>query len=277
MRKIIFLLLMPYICGTIDKPNFLPLVKYRISTAPITPRQKYIIQDLITSYYFYYTLLEKNLLAEEMVELCKYICETYPYLHISEKALVVTIWKISNSRSNLNSLIELQNILQSSYSNCPYIWYGNLVVASYNLLDFSSNTENNMNIIQDILPLYQLLNSKPHVNNFNRKYINIMFYIINYYCSEYYLIIASQFFKINRLSETITYLKRVLLRSNIHPRAAMEAYMLMIECLCILQDKLLIEKYLWILNQLIKENPSLSSYRNRALYILNSYRIPITF
>jgi hypothetical protein len=268
MNKIFFLML-TYVYST-ERPSFLIPMTHQYSsnnfTSNITPRQIYITKKLLNSYMAYYILLDRNLSTDEILNICKYIHENYSLFEVSEKALVVGIWKLAN-RNNISAICELTLLLDDSYAKSPYKFLGNLIVVMYKLLELTSSTESNILVIQEILNNMYVISDNYDI------YKKIIFYITNYYCSEYYLKLALEFFRINKIPETIIYAKRVLLRAHIHPKAALEAFLLMIEIFCLLENKLLVQKYLNILEVIFQENNTLKNYLERALYIVNAYKI----
>lgn len=223
-----------------------------------------IITMILNAYMAYYTLFTK-LSSEDILQLCQYIHSTFPFLDIHEKALAVGIWKLAQG-DNLNSIIELMNMLQESYPNSEYLSIGCVIISFFHLMNFTNDPSTHIIHVQNIINNFSLIDDN------QMSYKAILLYIIHYYCSEYYLNLAYEYFLSNKFSEAITYTKRVLLRSHIHPRASLEAILILIEIFCILQDDLLKIKYMNILINIVEEYPDLENYLNRGKYIINSYK-----
>ena len=256
----------------VKAPKYIPIIIHKSSLmSNYTQRQTYVTTEILNSFITYSTLFKKSLKPEEIFETCKYINEAYTYFDIHEKALALGIWKLSQYEGYLPQIIELQTLLEENFPHSPYLWLGYFIQCSYILLDFTDNPLDNMSTAHEASRYLQLLYN--HSNPHHKKMTEVILYIVYYYYSEYYLKLAMEFFENNKFPDAITYLKRILLRSHVHPIAALEALLLMIEIFCILQDNLLVEKYTNILQSIVNRYPLLHPYSLRSAYILNIYNI----
>jgi hypothetical protein len=226
------------------------------------------IIDILNAHNLYYSLYYKSLNEKDIMEIINYINKYYPYHLIHKKALILAIYRLSllNSYENID---KLQNLLYDYYPYDTDIYFGSLFLLYEKVSHLNNNIQNNINIILDIQ------NSIHYVYwSGEKKFTKKINYIIHYFLCEYYLVHSIEAFNANKYINSIVYLKKILIRSNTHPRCALEALLLMIEIFCILDSQLLVEKYMGILKKICvlnKENPSVKEYYLRGIYICNSY------
>jgi hypothetical protein len=226
-------------------------------------RKKYICHQILNGYMLYAHLWQDELNDQDIMDLCKEIYSKYRFFNICEKALIVGIWKLSIQKHDIKQIQELQQYLMETFPKSPYLNFTYIIIINNYILGMKDIIKNNFYTINLIISLL------PNIKNI--KYKEMIFFLVNYFYSEYLLQIAKECFQKKNFVLSVSYLQRVIIRTNIHPKTTLEALLLLIEIFCILNNQDLIKKYLNILENISFQYKELKIFYTRALYIVQEY------
>lgn len=220
---------------------------------------------IINAYIGYYFLFKKKISSKEIISLCKYMISNFQSLKILEKTLLVSTLRLAKSHKNLQQLYFINKVFLEFFENSPFLWINFFFICFFEILQLKIDKSD---FLIHVRFLYNIIYYLPENN-----YKKFLFYIINYYLSEHYYSLSVDFFQKRKFGMAINYGKKTLFRYAIHPRASLEAFLLLIEIFCIFKEKILVEKYLNILDEMCLKNKEIEIYKKRILKIINLYNL----
>ncbi|OED45758.1 hypothetical protein AB836_00275 [Rickettsiales bacterium (ex Bugula neritina AB1)] len=206
------------------------------------------LKKILEGNIVYLSMYNKSLSDEEVFNRVIYILDNYFYLDVGEKSIILGLLKLSKNPNNETYIHKLISLLEKYYPNSSYKWLGYFILTIILIQKIDSNITNSYYTLQECTN-----NLFPYRKK-NYFYNNLFLYITNYYLSEYYLKIASDFFVMNKFVEAISNLEKIFVRSHINPNSAKKGLLIAMEIFAILDNKLLVNHYFKYLLETKDEN-----------------------
>lgn len=224
-----------------------------------------VIKTKLNSQVAYNYLVKKN--NDDPLETLEYMEKNTPNMRVIEWGIIYTMLKLSEDPENLYIISDLQKKLEENFRDSKYLWLGNFISGVHHLTKIDNIPQNNS------LHIINMIESIGLCGENNKKYTQILFFIGSYYLIEYYLYLAIECRKLENFNEVIIYCTKIISRFQIHPIAAIESLLLLIEVLIILKADILVNYYISIFLENIKNNNQLNHYKKRLENLLILYNI----